>query len=180
MPEKKTALLYYFAYGSNMAVERLQARVPSAKRVVTARLTGHALRFHKKGMDGSGKCDVVSTGNPADCVHGIVFEIATAEKPALDRAEGPRYVQQHVQLVLTDGSPVDAFLYVVADKGRFTDAAIKPFCWYKYHVLYGARSNGLPGDYIARIEAELEQPDRDEQRRIHEMRVYVKNAASGP
>ncbi|ABA59165.1 hypothetical protein Noc_2712 [Nitrosococcus oceani ATCC 19707] len=180
MVEREKALLYYFAYGSNMAVERLRARVPSARRIVTARLMGYALRFHKKGMDGSGKCDVVSTGNPADCVHGIVFEIATAEKPALDRVEGPRYIQQNVQLALADGNWVDAFLYVVADKRRFTDAAMKPFCWYKYHVLYGARSNGLPGDYIARIEAELEQPDGDDQRRAHEMRIYAKGAACGP
>jgi hypothetical protein len=74
----------YFAYGSNMSLARLQARTPSARRLGTAVLESHDLRFHKAGKDGSGKCDVVHTGG-AECVYGVLYEI-DAERDRLERA----------------------------------------------------------------------------------------------
>ena len=52
-----SATLLYFAYGSNLHPERLRERVPSAESLGVARLEAHVLRFHKRGRDGSGKCD---------------------------------------------------------------------------------------------------------------------------
>ncbi|WP_372836144.1 SufD family Fe-S cluster assembly protein, partial [Pontibacterium sp.] len=43
--------MYYFAYGSNMSLKRLQARVPSAMPLCSATLTRYQLRFHKSGKD---------------------------------------------------------------------------------------------------------------------------------
>ncbi len=48
----------YFAYGSNMSVRRLVARLPSASVVTTGFVTGYKLVFDKLSKkDGSGKCD---------------------------------------------------------------------------------------------------------------------------
>jgi hypothetical protein len=47
----------YFAYGSNMETARLRERMPSAKPLGVAKLSGHELRFHKRSKDGSGKCN---------------------------------------------------------------------------------------------------------------------------
>jgi hypothetical protein len=47
----------YFAYGSNMSTARLRERMPSCKPLGTATLPGHALRFHKRSTDKSGKCN---------------------------------------------------------------------------------------------------------------------------
>ena len=53
----------YFAYGSNLLHQRLQARTPSARPLFTGTLTEHDLRFHKIGDDNSGKADCFFTGN---------------------------------------------------------------------------------------------------------------------
>jgi len=44
--------VYYFADGSNMLTRRIQARVPSAKPVPTAKPAGHTLRFPSKAVTG--------------------------------------------------------------------------------------------------------------------------------
>jgi len=73
----------YFAYGSNMAAERLRARVPSARLMGSAVLAGHALRFHKPGSnDGSAKCDAALRGARALQLPGAY--IATIEAVAAD------------------------------------------------------------------------------------------------
>ena len=69
-------------------------RVPSARWVGAYRLALHALRFHKAGVDGSGKCDAAFTGEGDDVVEGVVFELDLSEIPALDQAEGLGYAYE--------------------------------------------------------------------------------------
>jgi len=83
--------MHYFSYGSNMSIRRMVKRVPSAKVVTVARLSGHILKYHKASKDGSGKCDVLETEQIEDTVYGVVFDIAEGEKTNLDRAEGLGY-----------------------------------------------------------------------------------------
>ena len=53
--------MLYFAYGSNMLTARLRERMPSCKPLGIAKLPGHALRFHKRSKDQSGKCNAFAT-----------------------------------------------------------------------------------------------------------------------
>lgn len=162
--------MLYFAYGSNMSRPRLEARVPSARFVTTARLDGHRLTFHKVGADGSGKCDAYATGDPAHCVLGVVFDIAAAEKRALDRIEGlgVGYVEKVVRLLDADGANIEAFLY----SAIHIDATLQPFGWYKAHVLAGARTHGLPADYVRWIESVPACDDPDLERAQRELAIY--------
>ena len=166
----------YFAYGSNMALARLRARIPSARLYRNARLPGYELKFHKKGADGSAKCDVVRSENRSLLVHGVLFEFDIAEKPILDVFEGPRYESHRVELLTANDSVTEAFMYVVADKAAHTDHRLKPFHWYKHHVLHGAREARLPDDYIADIAAVESQPDHDEERTRRELSIYPEPA----
>ena len=74
-----------FAYGSNMFTRKMRIPAPSARFIATGRIAGYVLRFNKKSDDGSGKGNIVETGNPTDEVWGVVFEISDAERAALDR-----------------------------------------------------------------------------------------------
>lgn len=153
-----------FAYGSNMCTGRLRQRVPSAVPVRVARLLNHSLRFHKRSdKDGSGKCDAFFTGEPADVVWGVVFDIDPAEKPDLDRHEGlgHGYVERLIAVIDLDGGMHPVFMYA-AGAGHI-DPALRPYSWYRRLVVEGARQHALPPDYIARIEAvpATEDPDRD-------------------
>ncbi|MGA8276571.1 MAG: gamma-glutamylcyclotransferase family protein [Rhodanobacteraceae bacterium] len=158
-----------FSYGSNMSVARLQDRVPSARFVAVATLAAHRLRFHKVSNDGSGKCDAVETGDPKDQVIGVVYEIADVEKSALDRKEGlgSGYEEKEVE-VTTDQGKLTALMYFATA----VDSALKPYRWYKKHVLVGARENGLPSEYIVQIEEVEAIDDPDTKRHERELEIY--------
>ena len=150
----------YFAYGSNLSTERLRARVPSARARCRGMLPHHALRWHKIGRDGSGKCDIVPT-SASSVVWGVLFDVSRDEKPALDAAEGLGigYFEKEVRIVTDDGECL-ALTYH-ANPAR-TDAALRPCDGYKACVVRGAREHGLPADYIRELErAEIEAGGRD-------------------
>ncbi len=138
--------MYYFAYGSNMFLPRIRARVPSARLVARGALHGHQLRFHKIGRDGSAKCDAYFTGSQGDQVHGLLFEISMNERSNLDLAEGlgRGYEIKEAEIRLADGTRQDAFFYIAT----MIEQGLRPFTWYKDFVLYGAVSGRLPEDYV--------------------------------
>lgn len=160
----------YFAYGSNLSLSRLKERAPGAERVSIFSLKEHDLRFHKASKDGSGKCDAFYTGNSDDCVIGSLFEISSYEKKALDKFEGlgDGYEEKIVIVLSQSGEEVEATTYYATS----LDETLKPFSWYKNHVLVGAKESRLPAQYIEKIECveSIQDPDkiRDaEQRAIH-------------
>ena len=160
--------LYYFSYGSNMSTRRLAARVPSAKKICNAYLPGHQFRFHKRGKDDSAKCDAHFTANAKDHVKGVLFEILAAEKPLLDAIEGQGYESKNVSVVTDDEKTIDAFTYVALH----IDKSLKPYHWYKQHILAGAREHQFPEDYISSIETIESIEDKDAARIERETGIY--------
>lgn len=150
----------YFAYGSNMLTARLAARVRGPRPLATARLAGHRLCFHKRGRDESGKADALRTGEAADVVWGVVFEIGSNDRPRLDDHEGaPLHYEPAAVSVEAGRSVLEVLTYFATP--AFQEEGLRPFSWYKALVLAGALEHGLPEAYVARIEAEphLEDPD---------------------
>ena len=148
-----TSTYRYFAYGSNMSTARLRGRVPSARPLCRGRLLHHALRWHKLGRDGSGKCDVAYCGKSStDVVWGVLFDIDWAEKRLLDTAEGLGigYLEKNVTIASCDG---DCAALTYQAKADMTAPSLRPHEWYKAHVLRGAREHGLPDHYVAALEA---------------------------
>jgi cation transport regulator ChaC len=162
-----------FAYGSNMLRARITARVPSARVVGPAVLRGHALRWHKVGRDRSGKCDVVRDAAPGAAVHGVLYEIATAEKAALDRAEGlgAGYEEQTVP-VECQGRVVPAHLYVASA----IDPSLAPYSWYRALVVAGARQHALPAAYVEALQAVAAIEDADAERHALHIALSMKDA----
>lgn len=153
-----------------MSTLRIKHRVGSATAVSTARLPGHSLRFHKRSIDGSAKCDIVQTDNRFDIVHGVVFEIPASEKPILDQYEslGNGYAEKQVSVILPHGESLVASTYYATH----IDASLSPYHWYKEHVIRGAREYGLPAEHIAAIEAVPSIPDPDRDNHIKELSIY--------
>lgn len=157
---EREAFMKYFAYGSNMSLRRLQQRTPSAASIGLFSLAKHDLRFHKAGQDGSAKCDAFYTGSAGDRVYGVLFELAQQEKHLLDHAEGlgAGYEEKRVCVVNENGCAVNAAIYYATD----IDTRLKPFSWYKNHVLIGAQESKLTFDYIQKIirTESIEDPDK--------------------
>jgi hypothetical protein len=161
--------MLYFAYGSNMHAGRLRERVPSCAFRTVATLPGHALRFHKRGRDGSAKCDAYASGRPTDAVHGVVFALAAAERPALDRAEGSGYRAAPVLLHTSSGATLTAYTYLAVPAA--IDAALLPFRWYLDLVVAGAQAHALPAAYVAWLAATPACADPDTQRAARHARL---------
>lgn len=153
-----------------MSIARLRDRVPSAKKVELVILYEHQLMFHKKSKDGSGKCDAYETGNKADYVIGILFIINPDEKHKLNDCEGlgNGYEEKEVIVRLESGDTHKAFTYYATD----INPDLKPYDWYKEHVVRGAQENNLPPDYIAMIMNVESVPDPEKSRENKEMSIY--------
>lgn len=160
----------YFAYGSNMPIKRLQARVPSASFLAVGTVVQHSLRFHKAGSDKSAKCDAFNTGADTDILWGVVFEMPSRQRPALDAAEGLGfgYDAKQVEVITTSGESHNALTYYAIK----LDSTLQPFDWYLNHVLTGAREAKLPEDYIAMIKSVSCIVDRDSNRSHQEYAIH--------
>lgn len=168
-PGSSVCPVHLFAYGSNMSTARMRARAPSARVVAVAALPAHRLRFHKVGMDGSAKCDAQYTGERGDQVFGVVYALAGIDKARLDAAEGlgDGYDEKQVE-VHTDRGRMAASMYFATR----VDGRLRPFSWYRRHVLTGAREHDLPADYVERIEAAEAVEDADTERSRRELGVH--------
>lgn len=165
--------MHYFAYGSNMSVKRLQQRVASAQPLGVAILNDHRLAFHKVGRDGSAKCDAAF--DQGHHLYGVVFTMAPEHKTVLDGYEnfGRGYADKVVNVTLLDGDEIAAFIYYATR----IDATLKPFDWYRQHVLHGAHEHALPRDYIHALQTIEVVKDNDLQRRQRELAIYGQTAS---
>jgi gamma-glutamylcyclotransferase (GGCT)/AIG2-like uncharacterized protein YtfP len=132
----------YFAYGSNMDRAAMQMRCPKSRPLGRARLAGH--RFV---IMGSGYASV--RRDPQRSVHGVLYDLAFADMPALDRYEdvGRGLYRKITQPVLREaGGPTRAIVYVGASaqeglpQGEYLD-----------RIIAAARAWALPETYIASL-----------------------------
>jgi hypothetical protein len=65
-----------------------------------------------------------------------------------------------VILVNSQSENEEAFLYIATH----IDAELKPYSWYKNHVLLGAIESNLPKEYIANIKSVKSFEDLDKNR----------------
>ena len=120
----------YFAYGSNMWLPRIKGRCPSAAVIGPGRLTGWNTVYDKPSVDGSAKLNIRPREDSA--VDGVVFEIETSDRRALDMAE-PGY-----EPITVDVGGRKALTYTWTGE-PFTSP---PYEWYVSMVEAGARTHG--------------------------------------
>lgn len=140
--------LHVFAYGSNMCLPRIQARVPSARFVTTGFLDYRRLMFHKRGQDGSAKADIIRTDCETDRVWGVVLSLHRPDRPILDEYEAGYGVEDVV--VAGSGEMFHAITY--AAHAEMIDRSLKPFSWYHDYVVHGAKQHGLPAEYVEHLQ----------------------------
>jgi len=164
----------YLAYGSNLHPGRLRRRTPSARLLGTTTLRGWGLHWHKRGVDGSGKCNVVAGQGAASEVHGAVYAIASAERAALDAAEGEGYGARTLKI------PEYGRVFLYMARPQYVVEGLRPYRWYRDYVVRGARYHGFPASYVAHILAMpwLEDPDPRRSRGHEEILGALARAAA--
>lgn len=149
-----------------MLPRRIEQRLGNCESIGIVSLDGYVLRFHKRGRDGSGKCDAFHTGDPQDALYGVVYALTEKQRDMLDEFEGPGYLCRDVS-VRMHSQIITAYAYVA--RSEHVDADLRPFHWYKSIVLAGARAHALPSKYIERIESVDSMPDPDIGRDSHHL-----------
>ena len=97
----------YFAYGSNMDQAAMLQRCPASKPVGIGRLMRHRFIIFEEGY-----ASVVR--DPQRAVWGMVWDLALADVPALDRYESlsTGLYSKVVQPVVTERGPRRAVVYI--------------------------------------------------------------------
>lgn len=133
----------YFAYGSNMDLAAMASRCPASRPIGRARLPRHRPVVMREGYASIAR-------DPRRDVHGLLWELALADVPALDRYEdvaGGLYVKRQIS-VLTKAGPRRALCYLGSNAGPGT-----PRPGYLEGVLEAGRAAGLPPAYLAELAA---------------------------
>jgi gamma-glutamylcyclotransferase len=99
-----------------------------------------------------------------------LFRIAEAELPDLDAYEGSNegYVRRLVKVRDETGRFIAAQTYVATK----VDPSLRPYTWYKRHVLEGAREANVPLEYVRTIEQVDAIDDCNGQRVSGELAIY--------
>jgi hypothetical protein len=102
----------YFAYGSNMDVAAMAARCPRSVAIGSARLVRHRLAAMREGW-------LTVVRDPRACVHGVLWNLALSDVPALDRYEGLAngLYRKALQSVATSTGAKRALVYFGANAG---------------------------------------------------------------
>lgn len=130
--------MLYIAYGSNLHLEQMARRCPTATVVDAAEMKGYDLRF-RGGL---------ATVEPQDsgAVPVLLWEIGGRDLAALDRYEGwPSLYRKENALVEVDGEPVEVMVYIMNEE----QAGYQPPGYGYYHTIReGYESAGFDTAYL--------------------------------
>jgi gamma-glutamylcyclotransferase (GGCT)/AIG2-like uncharacterized protein YtfP len=124
----------HFAYGSNIDAAAMAKRCPRSVAVGPARLVRHRLAAMREGW-------LTAVRDPRGTVHGILWNLALSDMPALDRYEGVAngLYRKALQSVTTATGPKRALVYFGANAGPGL-----PEPDYIEAIIAAARQWGLP------------------------------------
>lgn len=134
------------AYGSNLNIDQMAMRCPTATVYGKAYLKGYRLLF--KGSGGNAYCTIEKKRGGK--VPVLVWELQPEDEEALDFYEGyPRfYEKQDVKVILDTGESVMAMVYIMTDKIPNRIHLNVPSPGYLQTVRAGYKTAGFDGKYI--------------------------------
>lgn len=145
----------YFAYGSNLLIQRLHLKNPSAKFVDVAELKGYKLTFTSFGKDPltltwmGGAATVLKSRQSS--VWGCVYSLEMEHMKSLDKQEGVGkgfYEFAQVEVINSNGKKYSCRTYYVPKHVIDRDTHDShPSPQYMDIILRGARQNQLPITY---------------------------------
>ncbi|MEH6471615.1 MAG: hypothetical protein V7752_10205 [Halopseudomonas sp.] len=166
----------YLAYGSNLHPYRLQQRIASSKLIARIEIPNHRICFHKRGQDGSGKCDLVN-GEYNDRCFGALYQMARSDIGELDLIEAG-YQRNNIQLELA-GKQCSGFTYQALPE--LIDDRLQPFDWYHELISLGADHLQINANHRDSLQqctplSDPESKRAEQQRRLlQQLRSYNRN-----
>lgn len=137
---------YYLAYGSNLNIQQMKRRCPTARIIGTTEIHGYELLF--KGSKSGAYLTIEQ--NPKGRVPAAVWETTAADEAALDRYEGfpSFYYKTEMKLPVTMANgkvkSLTAYVYIMHEE---REIGIPSYPYLKT-CLDGYRDFGLPERYF--------------------------------
>ena len=144
----------YLAYGSNLNLEQMANRCPTAKVVGASIIKGYRLLFR------GSHAGAVATIEPfkGESVPVLAWEITPADEAALDRYEGwPFLYRKETIKVRLNGKTVQAMVYIM-NEGRPLG---QPSCYYYSTILDGYKSAGFDVEILRKAVADSFEEDNE-------------------
>ncbi len=144
----------YLAYGSNLNLEQMANRCPTARPVGATFLEDYALLF-RGGLSGS-----VATVEPVKGKHVpvLLWEITPADEAALDRYEGHPFLYRKEMLKVKHGNKsVKAMVYIMNGNRSLGS----PSCYYYSVILEGYKAAGFDLDFLKQAVEDSMVADND-------------------
>lgn len=131
----------YFAYGSNLEVDAMRDRCPTARALGSAILPDWEFRINERGF-------ATVVRQPGKTVHGALWELDPVAEAALDVYEAidEGLYRKEIHSVVVAGQVRDAMVYLATHSrpGR-------PHPGYLEGILGAARSWGFPAGYVEEL-----------------------------
>jgi len=138
-----SALLPYFAYGSNMDPAQMRVRCPGAKVQGTAMLT-----HYRWIINSAGYATVIPS--PNHTVYGVLWELTPAHLATLDEYEGlPENLYWRTEIMvetLNDHHPLRAIIYFAR-----SEEPGQPVPAYTEHIIRTAKDFVFPESYLQEL-----------------------------
>lgn len=104
---------YYIAYGSNLNLEQMQRRCPTAQVVGVSELKGYKLTF--KGALANAYATIEESTDST--VPVLIWSLKSEDEQSLDRYEGyPTYYFKEMHTVVVNGKSIEAMVYIMNKK----------------------------------------------------------------
>lgn len=139
----------YAAYGSNINLEQMSERCPTARVMGKSKITGYKLVFRGH------KSSAVASIEPqkGKVVPVLVWSVSPADEAALDVYEGwPILYRKEIFKVNLNGKQTQVFLYVMND-GRPKGV---PGCYYYSLIFDGYKAAGFDLDILRTAASDLD------------------------
>ena len=147
MIEMENTRRLYLAYGSNLHLEQMAYRCPTATVVGASTLSGGRLLF--RGYRGSAVATVEPhTGGE---VPVLVWDIKPQDEAALDRYEGwPYFYRKEMVDIELNGKPTAAMVYIMNTHGQRGEyrPLNQPGAGYYATILQGYKTAGFDTDIL--------------------------------
>lgn len=152
-------MLWYFGYGSNMALRSLRAKGIAPRLSERAVLRGWRLRFNVRHFfrHEGGMANLEPANDPCAKVWGVLHQCEEGDLALLDAAEAyPHGYDRITVSVVTDRSARAAVTYIGTP--AFRDESCRPTRRYLSLLLEGAAAAGLDPAYIEWLRRHRVQP----------------------
>lgn len=140
---------YYFAYGSNMNVDRVRQRDMAFDHHFGGTLHDYELVFNKKSVKYPGAASANVAAKNGALTEGVLYRLSAPEQiQRMDPFEG--YPVRYNRLALPVRQRHETHLaWVYIANADYIVEGLKPACWYLQHLLAG--SSFLSADYMERL-----------------------------